>query len=294
MLEKGISVTHEHLLSILNTEARCSSDAPRFRILDAGCGDGVLLAYLASKLPLLIPNASFELHGFDVDDHGVQTADFLKSTIHTLTQRIPNVKWGERIVSVSSWKKWPYEDGFFDFIISNQVVEHVKDHDHFFSEIGRTLANGGRSVHVFPLKNYILESHLGLPWVHRIRNYDFLRGYIRALSRLHLGKFPYHRRTWGRSLEQYSEIHADYMHYFTNYIAYGRALELGKNHNLRASFKYTRELYLRKLFSILRMPCRFEYRRRETGFLDMALLWILRYVSIVTLYLEKKEVYRAA
>ena len=44
------SITHEHLLSVVHTEmsVRCVSDSV-VRLLDAGCGDGELIIYLAKK-----------------------------------------------------------------------------------------------------------------------------------------------------------------------------------------------------------------------------------------------------
>ena len=40
----------------------------------------------------------------------------------------------------------PYDDGSFDLVHANQVIEHVSDLDRFVSEIGRVLRPGGRAV----------------------------------------------------------------------------------------------------------------------------------------------------
>lgn len=39
--------------------------------------------------------------------------------------------------------KWPYKDGSIDCVVSNQVVEHLTDLDHYFSEAYRVLKQGG-------------------------------------------------------------------------------------------------------------------------------------------------------
>lgn len=102
------------------------------RILDVGCGDGSLIGYLTGNLEVLNPSITFEIYGFDVYDHGVQQDDFLTRTIDDLSLQFPAVPWKTRIASISVRERWPFPDEFFDVIISNQVVEHVDDHDMFF------------------------------------------------------------------------------------------------------------------------------------------------------------------
>jgi len=93
-------------------------------------------------------------------------------------------------------------------------------------------------------------------------------------------------------LDEYAERHADYMHYFTNYISYSEILRFAKKYRLRASFKYTRELYLRKLRSLFRLTPKFKYQMRQSGFLDFLFVLFARYISIITLSLQKRETYR--
>ena len=293
-MDKPKSITHEHLLSVINTEARQLFDIKGLRILDAGCGDGTFLSYMVKALPSFFPDLSIEAYGFDVFGHGIQEKGFLEEAIRSLSAQVPNTDWRERITSISLQDRWPYEDGYFDFIVSNQVIEHVNDHERFFSEIRRTLKDGGCSIHLFPLKNCILENHLKLPFVHRINNFGFLQNYIRGFSRLNLGKFRSHSKEYGMPLNEYVERHADYMHYFTNYISYNEVLKLAKKCRLRASFKYTRDLYVRRLRSVLSLTYKFEYQIRRPSLFDFLFVLFARYISIVTLFLEKRETYRGA
>jgi hypothetical protein len=115
--------------------------------------------------------------------------------------------------------------------------------------------------------------------------------YIKFLSLLGIGKFKRHKKSTGITLEMYAERHADYIHYFTNYISYKDALWLAKKHKMRISFKYTRDFYARKALSMLSKKSKYEYKKNRSSFMDWISFMILRYVSSVTLFLEKRETY---
>ena len=286
------SLTHQHVLAVVNTETRRRLPAALVRVLDLGCGDGRLLSYLAANLPILQPDVRFELYGLDVNDCAVQDPGFLNGALALLQERVPSEDWEGRLIGLSMTEAWPFEDDYFDAIVSNQVFEHVGDHAFVLGQIARTLRTGGFSVHLFPLVHYAYEGHLHLPFVHRIRDYDLLRAYIRVLSRLGLGKFPAHRLATGISVEEYSERHADYMHYQTNYLTYTEALTLAKRARLRGSLRYTKEFYAAKLRSLLNRTPLYEYEMKRSALVDWSAAKLLRYVSSVTLCLDKSDTYR--
>lgn len=291
-IDRAEHTTHEHLLSIINTELGRFDSHQTVRLLDIGCGDGKLITYLMNNLPKLHPTIDWQIYGFDVHDHGIQQDGFLDKAISKLSMCSPGIPWGERIESISADDPWPYEDEQFDVIISNQVVEHVNDHDMFFSEVNRTLKHGGYSVHLFFLKDYIYEGHVRLPFVHRIYNYDFLRAYIELLSRLGLGNYRAHHKKIGISLDEFAEKQADLMTYFTNHISYFEVLRLTKKHKMRASFRYTKEFYSRKIRSLLSMNRNYLYSVKRSAFREWLEIFFLKYVSGITLFTEKKETYR--
>lgn len=293
MISRASSITHEHILAVILTElAARGTQEGALRILDAGCGNGRLLEYLATNLALVHPELSVELHGYDVGDHGVQTAvTYFGDTVQRLTGQIPGTPWADRLHLISQDDRWPFPDGYFDVVVSNQVLEHVHDHDAFLGQLVRVLKTGGFSAHLFPLRHYIYESHLNLPFVHRIRNHDLLVRYITTLSRLGLGKYSGEGRASGVPLSVYAERHADYMVHFTQYRSYDDFLQLAKRHHLRASFRYTQEFYSSKLARMLGRPPRARYRRRRSALIDWLCVMVLRYVSGVTLFLEKRESY---
>jgi SAM-dependent methyltransferase len=288
----AINVTHEHLLAVLHTESRRFPAGSTVRVLDAGCGDGQLLSYLARAFPLINRDVTLELYGFDVIGPGVQRGSFGQKAVEALTQMVPDVPWSQRLAWIAAEDDWPFEDGFFHVVLSNQVMEHVHDPQHFLRQVHRCLGWGGFSAHLFPLKHVILEGHLLLPFVHRFTDYEIMRGYIAGLSRLGLGKFRRHRAATAISLERFAERHADYMTWYTHYLTYGDALRLGKRNGFRPSFKYTRELYGRKLRSLWSSRRAFEYRRQRSSLVDWLSVMALRYVAGVTLFLEKAETYR--
>lgn len=97
------------------------------KVLDLGCGGGRNLLYLAKK--------GFELYGLDSSEEGV------KMTKDSLDKE--NLK-AELIVG-DAFKKLPYETGFFDAVMSIQVLEHakLKDIKNAIEEIKRILKPSG-------------------------------------------------------------------------------------------------------------------------------------------------------
>jgi len=290
MRSKAKSITHVHLLSVINTENRDFSPGNTIRVLDVGCGDGNLIGYLHDWLPSLNPTIRFELYGLDVYDHGVQQTGFIQKALESLSQKDPDVDWSSRISLISQNEIWPYKDNFFDVIISNQVLEHIQNHDAFFSEIYRTLREDGYSVHLFPLSHYLYEGHLRLPGVHKIKNYDILYKCIYHLSRFGLGKYHLQKASH-ISLGEWSEQHADYLNYFTNYLSYDTMLSVGKRHRFRVTFRYTQDFYTSKVKSLLSLDPTYTYSKKRSLFLDLISINIFKYISSITLFLEKKQTY---
>jgi len=76
------------------------------RILDLGCGSGRHLVYLAKQ--------GFDVYGFDIAKHGIKIArDWLKEE---------NLKTNLKLWDMH--KKLPYQDNFFDAVISIRVLNH--------------------------------------------------------------------------------------------------------------------------------------------------------------------------
>jgi SAM-dependent methyltransferase len=280
------NITHHHLHAVLNTELASATGA--LRILDMGCGNGHLISFLHNHLTLPA-GGSFEVHGFDVADSAVQAPGFFADTIAHLNEKCPGVEWSERLRQITTRDPWPYPDESFDVILSNQVMEHVQDHDFVLGEIQRVLTPDGLSVHLFPLKHYVFEDHLKLPAVHWITNRNLLVSYIKFCSRLGLGRYmEKKRRSGGKlTLDVHAEKLADYMIHETNYISLSELHRCAKRKRLRCMFRYTGEFYRNRLRTLLGAPIRSRYSQRRQAALERLTFPLYVVLSSITLILEK-------
>lgn len=290
-LQKSKSITHDHILAVLNTEffKRFSSSDRPIRILEAGCGKGDLLAFLAAGMAVFHPDLHFEIYGMDVHDYGTRGEESLSETLGNLKAHQPQLPWELRVIMISVQDPWPFQDEFFDVVISNQVMEHVENPGIFIGEARRVLRPGGFSAHLFPLKHCIWEDHVKLPMAHRITNQDMLEAAIYILSALGIGKYRKGRKKNGINLIAYSRKYADYLINCTHYLTQHEAMKIGKANHLRTSFRYSPGFYSAKARSVLGLAPRHRYRSSRLRWLDGLSVYFLRYISSVTLFFEKGE-----
>ena len=284
------SITHLHLLSILVTEINKKKlNDGLVRILDAGCGNGHLSSFLHLNLTALFPNLDFEIYGYDIADHGVQAKDFFQNTVSWCIENCPDVPWEDRLKLITHDQNWPFGNNFFDYVLSNQVLEHVWDHQFFFFENARVLKQGGSGVHLFPLKHYFYEGHLLIPFAHKIADWYLLKSYISIMSWLGFGAYKAHNNL---SIEKYSEMHADYITFYTNYISYSEAIRIVKQAQLRPSLKYTADFYWHKLRQVLKQNTLIDLgEHKRAGALYSIANHSLKFISCITLFVEKNNSY---
>ncbi len=98
--------------------------SPDGRLLDLGCNDGAFTMALAARIGAR-------------DVHGVE---FVAGLAEAAAER------GVRVVSNDLNEPLPYEDGSFDVVHSNQVIEHLVKTDLFVREIRRVLRPSGYAV----------------------------------------------------------------------------------------------------------------------------------------------------
>ena len=132
VMVEPLSMTHRHLLSCVNTVLKMSVASKVTRILDVGCGDGLLIKYLAQSFSVSHPGREIEVFGMDVHDHGVQAPGYWAKTLSLLSGTFPPIDWRQRLQLVAIAEPWPYPDLYFDAVVSNRVLEHAGDHLHFF------------------------------------------------------------------------------------------------------------------------------------------------------------------
>jgi len=78
------------------------------RVLDLGCGTGRHLIYLAKQ--------GFDVYGIDISKHGIEIAN--------KWSKEENLKAHLKIGDI--YRKLPYENNFFDAIVSTKTVHHGK------------------------------------------------------------------------------------------------------------------------------------------------------------------------
>jgi len=103
-------------------------------ILDLGCGTGRHLIFFAKK--------GFKIYGFDASPKALEIAG------KWLAEEFENVELCHHIME----KPFPYEDNFFDAVISIQVIHHNLKKDIMFTvkEIERILKCNGIIFITFP------------------------------------------------------------------------------------------------------------------------------------------------
>lgn len=155
------------------------------KVLDLGCGRGELVAGLRA--------AGARAFGVEVDSRFVDSGRILE-TLHRDDYPILSTADGKG--------RSLFPDGFFDLVVSDQVLEHVADLDNVAEEIARVLAPGGQTVHMFPAHRRVVEVHYRMPFVHWLPKNGLRKSAIRAFLRAGFSRqfFP------DRPLDQRTEI----------------------------------------------------------------------------------------
>lgn len=132
--------------------------SPGMRVLDAGCGDGVLSLMLAKKGVVVI--------GTDISEPNIEAArKFAVEEDINVDFRVADIE------------NLPFDDNEFDMVVSSHVLEHIPNFDKGLNEIMRvtkkraviaipTIMNGCSLVQVGGGQYYLkgLKSFLALPF----------------------------------------------------------------------------------------------------------------------------------
>ncbi len=109
------------------------------------------------------------VHGVDVDPVFVEVARRRLAGLDGFECRLYD---GERV---------PYEDGFFDVVVSRHVIEHTVDPSGYLRELLRVLRSGGYLFLEYPTRFHHTELHTSLPSVEWAPT-PLRRGLLRLLS----------------------------------------------------------------------------------------------------------------
>ncbi len=119
--------------------------------------------------------------------------------------------WINNLSLIHSDARWPFDDSSVHIVVTNQVIEHVANHSHFFSELQRIQTGRGFSAHLFPPIHNLWEPHLRVPIVHWIRQHNLRRNIIVLFSKFGMGLFRGKHDLNYTNLYQYADEHSDYI-----------------------------------------------------------------------------------
>lgn len=115
------------------------------KILDMGCGEGVWLDKFKEF------TKSENIFGFDIDNESVEKFLMLESKD---TNQIP-----KQNLKVCESENLEFDSNQFDIILSNEVLEHVKDDLKTLQEANRVLKTGGKVIIFTPNSGWPFETH---------------------------------------------------------------------------------------------------------------------------------------
>ena len=115
------------------------------RVLDFGCGEGALVQAFIDE--------GFDAYGCDI-------------VVAAESDRL-------RLIGSEPYGL-PFADATFDYVVSQQVFEHVQDYSVALTELRRVLKPGGVGINVFPPPMRILEGHVLVPFASILRQRAWL------------------------------------------------------------------------------------------------------------------------
>lgn len=191
-------------------------------LLEIGSGEGEFLVY-ASR------NSELKVRGFDVHEHAGKDRERCKRVKNKLQDAGLDE---DAYVWISNRDPLPYENNSIDSVVSLQTIEHVEDVDKLFSEVYRLLAPGGLALHYFPTAEILIDSHSGVPFVHKYPR--MRRRLLSFFSRLGIGKFRKYAREHGYSRDAFVDEFDGYLSSMCYYRGLDEYLRLSKKHGLEA------------------------------------------------------------
>lgn len=152
------------VLAQARSQGQTQAARSRVRVLDYGCGAGQIVQALREN--------GIDAYGCDVFFEGADYSALFDTPLYRQSMR--RIEADGRI---------PFDDDSFDFIVSNQVMEHVQDIDRVLSEMRRVLKPGGKVLSLFPDKDVWREGHCGIPFLHWFPKGSRARVYYAAALR---------------------------------------------------------------------------------------------------------------
>jgi SAM-dependent methyltransferase len=176
------------------------------RVLDYGCGSGQIVKLLRKR--------GVDAFGCDVFYEGGDYSSLVE----------PGLLEAGVVRRMTPDGMIPFESGFFDYVVNNQVMEHVQNLEAVLAEIRRVLKPEGVVLSLFPDKGVWREGHCGIPFLHWFpkgsRGRVFYASFLRALG------FGYHKGRKG--IWEWSR---DFCEWLDNWTHYRSREEIKRSYN---------------------------------------------------------------
>jgi SAM-dependent methyltransferase len=170
------------------------SGRPReeLKVLDWGCGRGRHVLWLREQ--------GYQAYGVELDPTPIQ---------HGLALITSKGHPDDCLALLDGNGRSPFPDGFFDYVFSGNVLEHVANIDSVCAEMSRLTRKGGGGYHVFPAQRQPIEGHLFMPFVHWIPAGRLRKMIIRTCVRL--GREP----RWVEVRQASIDVKTDFYYKYT-------------------------------------------------------------------------------
>lgn len=129
---------------------RTGLEPRELRVLDYGCGRGEYTAWLRSQ--------GYAAYGVEIDEQVLANGRPYFRDLGLDAEQV--------LAKLGQDGTLPFPDGFFHFVCSEQVLEHVRDLDTVARELARVSAPGAAGLHCFPARWRPIEVHLYMPLAH--------------------------------------------------------------------------------------------------------------------------------
>ncbi|MEM9170212.1 MAG: class I SAM-dependent methyltransferase [Pseudomonadota bacterium] len=164
---RGFEPNAEILRYLEEARARLGLTRGEMNVLDYGAGRGSFV--------LRLREAGYNAYGADVD---LKPAGVARPHLAALGLDVDDVV---RVIDANGRTGFP--DGYFHFVFTHYVLEHVAALDPVTREIARVTAPGGEGFHVYPGQYRPIEAHLYMPLVHWLPKNGVRRALIGACVR---------------------------------------------------------------------------------------------------------------
>src|ERR1700739_2528676 len=143
----------QHHLDITEKTIRLMNLRPGERVLDLGCGSGWATRLLA-RMVTEGPEGFGQVVGLDISDEMIRQARSLSKDFENILY-----VWG-------SAQQIPWEENFFDKVLSVESFYYYADQDRALTELFRVMAPRGR---LFILINLYKDNIYSLQWVDKLK-----------------------------------------------------------------------------------------------------------------------------